>query len=279
MDFTSSIVAETEDYQITLNRGRAEAAVLVVSFDFIGSDKKTRGFGTNQAIWNKADNLFVSQRRGTSYQHLSRAAFSAAASALFPRYERVLFYGHSLGGYAALYYSRAHNSDVFAICPRCPAHPYYRRLSTRYSQAFLHEPIVKSPNSYWTVLWDPADHDDGFIEAHIGVENIDRAIRVQDLGHDSAPRILTLNGSLQRYLAEWIANRRISALPSFEPGTHFVKMTNTARDFIKQRRFREAVQLLERSIGLADTPRARALLAAARRGLASGQEAPIRSAC
>ncbi|MCC5987851.1 MAG: hypothetical protein JJT95_09230 [Pararhodobacter sp.] len=277
MDFTSSIVAEAEDYQITLNRGRAEAATLVVSFDYIGSDKKTQGFGTNQAIWSKADNLFVSQRKGTSYQHLSREAFSAAAGDIFPRYDRVLFYGHSLGGYAALYYSCAHKSDVFAICPRCPAHPFYRRLLTRYSQAFLHGPIVKSPNSFWTVLWDPADHDNRFIESHIGVENIDRAIRVQDLGHDSAPRILTLNGSLQRYLAEWIGNKRISALPSYEPGTHFVLMINTARDFIRQRKFSEAVQLLERSIGLADTPRAQALLAVARRELASGREASIRS--
>ncbi|MCC5972152.1 MAG: hypothetical protein JJU15_19620 [Pararhodobacter sp.] len=274
MDIQSSVVAETADYQITLNQGHTEATVLLVTFDYIGADKKPRGFGTSQAMANGADNLHVSQRQGTSYQYLSRAALASATRDIFPNYARVLFFGHSLGGYAALYFSWVQNAEVFAICPRCPAHPMFSRLLTKYSQKFLHEPIQKSPDSFWTVLWDPEDHDNRFIENFVGLKNIDRDIRVQELGHDNAPKILTLNGSLQRYLVEWITQRPISALPSFDEGSNFILLRKTAENLIKLRKFREAVPLLEKSIRLSDTPKARNLLVAAQKGLASDHRAP-----
>jgi len=77
MDYACDIVAEADDYQITWHRKQdyQPGRVLLITFDVIGSKKGTRGFGTSLAIKNGIDNLYVSQRRGTSYQQLSREDF------------------------------------------------------------------------------------------------------------------------------------------------------------------------------------------------------------
>lgn len=275
MDYKCEVVAEQEDYQLTLNRGKVEASTLLVTFGPIGSRKDTQGFGTSQAMKNNADNLYVSQRRGTSYQQLSRETFWGCTQGIFPKYERILFYGHSLGGYASLYYSWNQKAEVFSICPRCPAHPMWRTKYAKFNQEFRHQPVIKSPGSYWTVLWDPEDPDNRFVETLIGFDKIDKEIRVKKLGHSGAPKILTLNGSLQRFVSDWIQMSETSSVPSYDQGTNFVLLNSTARRLIKKQHFMEAIQLLETSLNVVDTVKARELLAQAREGMNARHQAAI----
>jgi len=261
-DYKYKIVATADNYQITLNQWRAEARTLLVTFDTIEEKKRAWGFGTSQAMKNNVDNLHVSQRKGTSYQYLSREVFWKYSQPVFKNYDRVLYYGHSLGGYATLYYSLDQIVDAFSICPRCPAHPKYNQIVkySKYEQIFQHDPIVKNPDSFWTILWDPENIDHEFIEEFVGIEKIDRQIRVDDLGHSGAPKILTLNGSLQKYIAEWIAGAVPSAYPSFDEGKNPVLLHKKARAEIKNRKFNDAATLLEKSLALVNSTKVQNLL-------------------
>lgn len=275
MDYICDIIAEADDYQISWHRrqnhgAEVGGAALLVTFDVISSKKGTHGFGTSQAIKNGIDNLYVSQRRGTSYQQLSREDFRRHSETVFAQYDRILFYGHSLGGYASLYYSSlTRNAEVFAICPRCPAHPmFHETYHAKYGQDFRHEQIFKSPGAQWTILWDPRNADNQFIEENVGLENIDRQIRIKKLAHGGAPRILTVNKSLQTYVADWINRRELAVLPSFDKATNYILLYKAGRKLIRQQQFGEAVRMLERSLQLVDTPIARELLAQARGAMA-----------
>ena len=140
---------------------------------------------------------------------------------------------------------------------------FHKKYHAKYGQDYRHERILKSPGAQWTVLWDPRNVDDKFIEEFVGFENICRQIRIKDLGHARAPKILTINKSLQTYVADWINQRKPLALPSFDKRTNYIILYNAGKKLLKQRQFSEAVRTLEKSLQLMDTPMARKLLAQA----------------
>lgn len=252
------VLADTVDYKFVLHRNLNFSSTLLVTFDVITAGLAYDGFGTKIAKKNSVDNLYVSQRQFSSYQGLSRDAFNSITKDLFSNYQRVLFYGHSLGGYSSLYYSYENNAEVFSICPRCPAHSYFRhvRAYSTYQEPFRHEEIAKSDSSNWIVLWDPKNIDNGFINEFIKLNRINRIIKVPDLGHGNAPKILTVNNSLQSFLHLWIlkSNPNDISAPFIEFESNYLLMNKKAKYFESKGRYSEALQLFKESNKIFGTP-------------------------
>lgn len=98
--------------------------LVVVTFDNIAGGLKSRGFGTNFLIKNGIKNFFVSHKSGSFFQDLSESDLSKYIGHYLVG-KRVVSYGASLGGYAALYYSSVLNGRPLAFSPRCSADPIY----------------------------------------------------------------------------------------------------------------------------------------------------------
>lgn len=253
--YSVNVLADTPDYRFVLHRNKIPSSTLLVTFDVITSGISDNGFGTKVAIKNSIDNLYVSQREFSSYQCLSREEFNSITQEVFVNYENVLFYGHSLGGYASLYYSFGNNVSVFSICPRCPAHFYFRNLRAyaSYNEPFKHEVIEKSQNSNWVVLWDPKNIDNGFVEDFIKFERIDRVIKIPNLGHGNAPKILTVNNSLQNFLREWFSTGgafKDLPAPYLEFESNYLLLNKKAKNYETKGLYTEALELFKKSYNI-----------------------------
>ncbi|WP_141563087.1 tetratricopeptide repeat protein [Teichococcus rhizosphaerae] len=120
---------------------------LAVTFDPLDSlDVERPGFGEPMLTEGGVDVLAVQKRRENWYQDLSRETFVAEFGARIRAYDRVLFYGFSAGGYAALYFARPFAAQVLAISPRLSIHPAYAahaRVQARWGVAFRHAPLAE----------------------------------------------------------------------------------------------------------------------------------------
>lgn len=140
---TSQTIANEPSYWVTLHQGQQPSELLLITFG--GTDTKLtgQGFGTDFALKNGYDTIYVAQKPGSQYQHLSAQAFCEAVDPLIHNYRRVVTYGASLGGYAALYYGSSINTKVIAASPKNSAHPFLRGKRTRFEDLeFVHENLL-----------------------------------------------------------------------------------------------------------------------------------------
>jgi tetratricopeptide (TPR) repeat protein len=114
---------------ITLAAGRSPASdTLVVTFDPFGAlNPDSPGFGEALLTRQGFDVLSVQKRQEDYYQHLSREAFATATREVFARYRKLVFYGSSVGAYAALYFGAEYAADILALSPRVSSHPIYQQ--------------------------------------------------------------------------------------------------------------------------------------------------------
>lgn len=119
---------------------------LAVTFDPLTSlDVSRPGFGELMLTQGGADVLAVQKRRENWYQDLSRETFMAEFGERLAAYDRLLFYGFSVGGYAALYFARPFAAQVLALSPRISIHPAYAahaQVQARWGVPFRHAPLA-----------------------------------------------------------------------------------------------------------------------------------------
>lgn len=150
-------LADHPDYRITLHQaGSKRSKICLVTFGGQPSDLADAGFGTEFALKNGWDTIYVAQRYGTQYQGLSVEAFKAAVAPAVRRRDPVC-YGPSLGGYAALYYGGSINARIIAGAPMLPA---WRPLKNRAYAALpmTHSELIDVPRSKKApvVIYDPS---------------------------------------------------------------------------------------------------------------------------
>lgn len=132
-------------------------AVVFTPMHVLGVDKP--GFAEEFLRKNGVDVLSIQRRGETWYQDLSRRMFEKILAPLRKRYQRIVFYGSSLGAYAALYYAR--DEHVLAFSPRIPIHPEYRdfgRSADINNAPFVHDPLGYTPNA--VIVYDPMNEWD-----------------------------------------------------------------------------------------------------------------------
>jgi hypothetical protein len=145
--------------------GSKVLAVVFTPMKVLGVDAP--GFAEEFLRKNGIDVLTFQRRGETWYQDLSRRTFDKVLTPLRKRYDRIVFYGSSLGAYAALYY--AQDEHVLAFSPRVPIHPDYRHFgkSADLNNApFVHDPLGFTPNA--VVVYDPLNEwDRAFVEKEV----------------------------------------------------------------------------------------------------------------
>lgn len=148
-------------YRLTLHQHAEDSEVLLVSFGSVGSGISRKGFGTNLAKKYGYDNVYVAQRRGSQYQELQAEEFREALAPYLDQYGRVVAYGASLGGYAAVYFGGPIGAHIVAVSPHNSAHPLIDRSSFTLLP-FTHREISENPASPHApiIVTDPTRHDD-----------------------------------------------------------------------------------------------------------------------
>jgi tetratricopeptide (TPR) repeat protein len=110
----------------TFISGDAGDGTLVVTFDpYNHVDPDAPGFGEMVLTAEGFDVVAFQKRQENYYQDLSRDDVREVLAPLVPRYQRLAFYGCSVGGYAALYFGSPFVADILAISPRVSTHATY----------------------------------------------------------------------------------------------------------------------------------------------------------
>lgn len=152
---------EHPGYRITLHRHADPARILLISFGSVGSRLSPGGFGTRLAGKYGYDNIYAAQRPGSQYQELQAEELCEAVAPYLDNYDRVVSYGASLGGYAAVYYGGPLGARIVAVSPHNSAHPLIDRSSFRLLP-FTHREIADNPASEHSpiIISDPTRGDD-----------------------------------------------------------------------------------------------------------------------
>ena len=114
---------------------------LIITFDPVDSNKRIGSFGIKFCVENKFDVVHFALAGKTQYQYLGRDFFFKTLKIISTKYPKTILYGSSLGGFAALYYSDIFNSDVIALSPYDPYHPY---ILKKFNKEINHKVIYQA---------------------------------------------------------------------------------------------------------------------------------------
>lgn len=217
-----TVLDENSKYKIILTEPDQPcpeyAGKILVGFGEIGSGLDSAGFGSVLAEKLGIKYITVNQAKRTQYQYLTRDRLESVLNPIRESNE-LYFYGTSLGGYAAAYYSRPLGANFLALSPRLPVHPITdRRIPIRFrSEGYLHEPMnsgsAPSNHGRKIVLFDPKNSVDSFFvrtELRTSYPELEEHF-VKNAGH-YVPRALLLSGSLRKLVVDYISNEEIEVI-------------------------------------------------------------------
>lgn len=151
------IIANSDDYRITFHAAANKPSdTLVITFGGLPAGLESDGFGTDFCLVHGYDTIYTSQRINTQYQGLSLEDFQAAVAPKAAEYEKVVCYGPSLGGYAALYYGGSVNARIIVAGPVLPAWPHLRNRKCA-DVVITHRALTDVPKTEHApvVVYDP----------------------------------------------------------------------------------------------------------------------------
>lgn len=112
------------------------------------------------------DLISVRKREDFWYQDLDLDAFRREVEPFARNYSRVVCYGSSMGGYAALYFAGTIGAHCIALSPLVSIHPKYPWFGLENYRArveFVHKPLVdvpKTPGARNLIVYDPKEWRD-----------------------------------------------------------------------------------------------------------------------
>ncbi|MBP2462072.1 MULTISPECIES: hypothetical protein [unclassified Rhizobium] len=201
------VLAQSKDHSITLFEQKSGSDTVIVTFGTVSSGLLSAPFGLPFILENGFHQIHVAQREFTFYQGLSNEEFADAVSE-FCEGKKVICYGSSLGGYAALYYAGGIQAKVLASSPVNYLDNSIRRL--RY--IFVpnrHQKLSDLPRSPHapTIYVDPlADERDMiFLRHNVSPAYPDAVIKeLPGAGHEVF-RALLAQGDLKRVFLEAVS--------------------------------------------------------------------------
>ncbi len=251
MGATSQILKETSGYRISHHTGEESAQVLLITFGAVSSGITTRGWGTQFALKQGYDNIYVAQREGSQYQDLPLEAFREAVAPVAADYDRVVTYGASLGGYAAVYYGGVIDAEIIAVSPHNSAHPLIHRRSFR-KLPFAHSEIKDNPVSSKPpiVVHDPTlPNDNAFIDYLIRPAYPDlQTVEIPHGGH-ALLNTLKADGVLKEFIVPLLERREVVPVELRREKSR-IWNAEYGRDLLQQDRWEEAEKHLRASVEL-----------------------------
>jgi hypothetical protein len=216
---TRDVLLDDDEIRIDHFRRSGKPRTLVVTFDPIAYSWDRPAYGQEFLHKLELDVIAVRKKRENFYQPLGRDAFAAAVAEVAARYERVIGYGSSLGGYAALYFGRDHPWTVIASSPRNSSHPEYGNAFWQQRAVFQHERFSPDaePHCRAIILYDPYDLvDRNYIDGEV-LPQFTQAdvLRVPFTGHPSN-HALSEMGFIAHFVRAVIAGQPRSAWPALD---------------------------------------------------------------
>ena len=210
----------TDRHRMSLQLSEVATDTLVVTFGPAHRSGGLSGFGGGFVQWMGYSHVHVEDSQDRLFQDLSPETLRTALAPVLADHPRLFFYGSSLGGHAALYYSGWFGARAVAIAPRLAAHPYFhpwltagRRRLARLPLSHQDLPDVADAALVPAVLFDP------WISADAGY--VDRFVRpafpnawflpLRGAGHQIA-RLLAYQHRLKPILADLMIHERLPEL-------------------------------------------------------------------
>jgi Flp pilus assembly protein TadD len=232
---------------------------IVVLFDPWGARNVQKpAFGESLFTGLGVDVITVQKRDGNWFQDLSIECFSAAALNVLSQYERKVFFGSSLGGYAALYFSTICNGDVLAMSPILRNHPLYLSYSgNRYAGIpFRHKEMREliTGNAVKLVIYDPLDAGDNAYAKH-EIEQVFSDVYFCKVRHTGHPVTATFKeaGVLKRIAVAFVMNGVIPSradIVTALKANSWSYLHSLARHCYYKRHFNWAYSINERAMAL-----------------------------
>lgn len=113
---------------------------VIITFDSRDVNWNESPFGFKLLLRQDVDIIAVRQKKIKTYQQsLSQEDFLTTVTTVIEGYEDKIAYGHSLGGYTALYYAANLNCRILALAPRISIHPIYGDPAVSEQYEFRHK--------------------------------------------------------------------------------------------------------------------------------------------
>lgn len=199
----SYIVSDCKGFMITHHKNLISSNTdkLIVTFGPRGSGKTMEGFGTSFFLKLGFDTIYVAQEKGSFYQNLSFEQFEEIMAPFLDK--KIFTYGHSLGGYCAVYYAGAINAKAISICPKLPPHPSIK--TDKYKNIFISHTNINNnrlSDKVPFVVYDPDELLDNIFFNEVILEGYSQVdlFKAYGLGHEDAPRILIRSGVLKKII-------------------------------------------------------------------------------
>lgn len=225
---------------------------LLITFDSLHMDWKEDPFGYTLLKKQDVDIIAIRKRRKSTYQQdLTQKEFIDTISKLIEDYKDIVAYGHSLGGYLALYFASNINCRILSLAPRISIHPIYGRDGKRDKEEFKHN-ITNNFNDKISpiIVYDPKDKTDSTYVHEELLKQFPNAklIKMPYGGHGIARHLLRM-GVLKDYILAVIRGE----VPTYNRKLKW-KSANYCRllgsQCLRRNKINWAVQLSERAVEL-----------------------------
>lgn len=225
---------------------------IVVSFDSLYMNWHEPAFGFKFLQRQDVDIIAVRRReKGSFQQDLTQEDFVSAVKTLVDGYEDKIAYGHSLGGYSALYFASHINCRILSMAPRISIHPIFGRKSVDSKHEFKHN-LTNDYNADISpiIVYDPKSKvDNNYIEGDV-LKAFPNAILIElpYSGHGIARHLLRM-GVLKDFIQTVIDggipkyNRKLKG----ESG-NYIRLLG--RECLKRGKLNLAINLSARAIDL-----------------------------
>ncbi|MFD1607232.1 sugar-transfer associated ATP-grasp domain-containing protein [Oceanobacillus luteolus] len=214
MEYTSKILASTNNYKITVHTNNKQNNKYIITFGEVDSKLTETGFSSKLIMKEGYNHIYVAQKFGTQYQFLKREDFYNIIREEI-KGKKVYTYGASLGGYCAIYYGSIINANILAMSPRIPAHPIINKMMGKVfrNKGFLHDELSKIQKNYEKlhVFYDKTNYIDNYYVNIFIRPAFPTAVlhHIKHAGHYTA-RALLLSGELKKIALNFFEDKELT---------------------------------------------------------------------
>lgn len=244
----SYTLADAPGYLITYHKNNSESDTVMITFGGLPSKKTATGFGSNFALKQGYDHIFVAQAAGSQYQELSLEDFKQAVQP-YLKGKKAVTYGSSLGAYAALYYGGVIDAAIIASAPKNSAHPSMKKKAYSHID-FQHLELKDVPRSKTPplVLFDPfREEETNFINSWVTPAYSNASLlRAPYAGH-TVLNTMQESGVLKEFITSYIEEEKIISFQLRQEDS-YIWQAERGRKLLSESRYEEAKEHFETSL-------------------------------
>src|SRR5699024_446461 len=254
-ELPESLVVElynNQESKIEYYKKASNTKCIVVTFDHMYMNWKQPPFGFPFLEKKNIDVIAIRKRKKKTFQQdLSLESFVRVVKPLLHNYTHIVFYGHSLGAYLALYYGAVFkNIEMLVTAPRLSIHPVYGKAKLA-NKGFKHNIQMNyNENLRPIIVYDSKNNrDQNYVEKDI-ITSYPNAhlIQIPYGGHGMVKHLQRM-GKLKEFITMVLNNK----VPVYEKEYRFLSSDyyrELANKCFKRKKTKWAYYLVEEALKL-----------------------------